>query len=147
MTTEIVGVVGDVLKDGLDTKPQPEIYLALNKLDKEHAITREINLVIRTSGDPNAFASSLRSMVREIEPTAALGHVGTLSSQVADSVSEPRFSTAVLTLSRCSRSASRSPVSTACCRTTCRSAGRRSAFAPRSVRRGPTSSVWSSARD
>jgi ABC-type antimicrobial peptide transport system permease subunit len=34
--------------------------------------------------------------VREIEPSAALGRVGTLSSQVADSVSEPRFSTAVL---------------------------------------------------
>ena len=96
LTTEIVGVVGDVLKDGLDTKPQPEIYLALNKADTEHGITREINLVIRTSGDPNAFASSLRSLVREIEPSAALGRVGTLSSQVADSVSEPRFSTAVL---------------------------------------------------
>jgi len=96
MTTEIVGVVGDVLKDGLDTKAQPEIYLAVNTLDKDHAITREINLVMRTSGDPNAFVTSLRSMVREIEPTAALGHVGTLSSQVADSVSEPRFSTAVL---------------------------------------------------
>jgi putative ABC transport system permease protein len=96
LTTEIVGVVGDVLKDGLDTKPQPEIFLALNKFEHEHAITREINLVVRTSGDPNAFASSLRSIVRELEPTAALGHVGTLSSQVADSVSEPRFSTAVL---------------------------------------------------
>lgn len=96
MTTEIVGVVGDVLKDGLDTKAQPEIYLALNKLDTEHAITREINLVIRTSGDPDAFAPSLRSIVREIEPTAALGRVGTLASQVANSISEPRFSTAVL---------------------------------------------------
>ena len=96
MTTEIVGVVGDVLKDGLDTKPQPEIYLALNKLDTEHGITREINLVIRTAGDPGAFGSDLRSMVRDSEPTAALGRVGTLSSRVADSVSEPRFSTAVL---------------------------------------------------
>jgi predicted permease len=96
LTTEIVGVVGDVLKDGLDTKPQPEIYLALNKVENEHSITREINLVVRTNGDPNAFASSLRSMVRELEPTAALGHVGTLSGQVANSVSEPRFSTAVL---------------------------------------------------
>ncbi len=95
-TFEIIGVVGDVLKDGLDTKPQPEIYLALNTLDQEHAITREINVVIRTTGDPSAIASTLRSMVRDIEPTAALGHVGTLSSQVADSVSEPRFSTAVL---------------------------------------------------
>jgi predicted lysophospholipase L1 biosynthesis ABC-type transport system permease subunit len=84
------------LKDGLDTKPQPEIYLALNKVDNEHGITREINLVIRTSGDPNAFAPTLRSVVRDLEPTAALGRVGPLSSQVANSVSEPRFSTAVL---------------------------------------------------
>ena len=96
LTTEIVGVVGDVLKDGLDTRPQPEIYLALNKVDNEHGITREINLVIRTSGDPNAFAPTLRSVVRDLEPTAALGRVGPLSSQVANSVSEPRFSTAVL---------------------------------------------------
>ena len=96
MTTEIVGVVGDVLKDGLDTKAQPEIYLALNKLDTEHSITREINLVIRANGDPAALGSTLRAMLRDIEPTAALGRVGPLASQVADSVSEPRFSTAVL---------------------------------------------------
>ena len=28
VTTEIVGVVGNVLKDGLDRAPRPEIYLA-----------------------------------------------------------------------------------------------------------------------
>src|SRR3954469_4383837 len=95
-TSEIVGVVGDVLKDGLDSTPQPEIYLALNKTDTEHSISREINVVIRTASDPNAFAPQLRSIVREIEPAAALGHVGALSSQVASSGSEPRFSTAVL---------------------------------------------------
>jgi predicted lysophospholipase L1 biosynthesis ABC-type transport system permease subunit len=89
-------VVGDVLKDGLDTTPQPEIYLALNKIEKEHVITREINVVIRTSGDPNAFTSNLRAIVRDIEPTAAIGRAGTLSSAVASSVSEPRFWTAVL---------------------------------------------------
>ncbi len=95
-TSEIVGVVGDVLKDGLDTTPQPEIYLTLNTTDPEHSISREINVVIRTASDPNAFAPQLRSIVREIEPAAALGRVGALSSQVASSVSEPRFSTAVL---------------------------------------------------
>ena len=97
LTTEIVGVVGDVLKDGLDTKAQPEIYLAVNSVEREHGITREINLVIRTNGDPNAFAPTLRSLVHEIEPSAGLGHVGALSTQVASSVSEPRFSTAILT--------------------------------------------------
>jgi putative ABC transport system permease protein len=94
VSTEIVGVLGDVLKDGLDTKPQPEIYLAHRK---DRTITREINLVLRTAGDPNAFAPSLRGIVHDLEPAAALGSVGSLSSRIADSVSEPRFSTAVLT--------------------------------------------------
>ena len=94
-TTEIVGVVGDVLKDGLDVRTQPEIYLAHNT--NAH-IRRELNVVIRTAGDPTAFASTLRSIVQEVEPTAALGRVGTLSSQIARSVSEPRFATAILTV-------------------------------------------------
>ena len=45
---------------------------------------------------PWIIASGWRFMVHETEPAAALGHVGTLSGQVADSVSEPRFSMAVL---------------------------------------------------
>jgi putative ABC transport system permease protein len=72
------------------------VYLALSKVHQEHAIDREINLVIRITGDPNALASTLRGMARDIEPTAALDHLGALSSQVATSVSEPRFSMAVL---------------------------------------------------
>jgi putative ABC transport system permease protein len=95
LTTEIVGVLGDVLKDGLDTQPQPEIYIAHRK---DRTITRELNVAIRTAGDPAAFAPSLRGIVHDVEPTAAMGRVGSLSSQVADSVSEPRFSTAVLTV-------------------------------------------------
>jgi putative ABC transport system permease protein len=91
--TEIVGIVGDVLKDGLDTEPQPEIYLAHNG---RAAIRREINVAIRTARDPAAFAPTLRSIVSEVEPLAALGRVGPLSSQVATSVSEPRFATATI---------------------------------------------------
>jgi putative ABC transport system permease protein len=93
ITSEIVGVVGNVLKDGLDTQTQPEIYLSHSA---QQRITREINLVIRTDGDPSSFVPALRSIVRDVEPTAALGRVGTLASRVADSVSEPRFATAVL---------------------------------------------------
>jgi putative ABC transport system permease protein len=91
--SEIVGVIGNVLKDGLDTQTQPEIYLP-HKASR--AISREINLVIRTDGDPAADATALRSIVREVEPSAALGRVGPLASRIDDSVSEPRFATAVL---------------------------------------------------
>jgi putative ABC transport system permease protein len=93
MTTEIVGVVGSVLKDGLDRETRPEMYFAHSK---ERGITREINLVIRTTGDPAAFVPALRSIVRDVEPTAALGEAGTLASRVTASVAQPRFATAIL---------------------------------------------------
>ena len=93
VTTEIVGVVGDVLKDGLDGQAQAEVYLAHGET---RGIRREINVVVRTAGDPLVFAATLRSLVADVEPTAALDRVGTMSSRVADSVSEPRFATTVL---------------------------------------------------
>ena len=93
ITTEIVGVVGSVLKDGLDREARPEMYFVHSK---ERGITREINLLIRTSGDPAAFVAELRSLVRDVEPTAALGEAGTLASRVSASVAQPRFATAIL---------------------------------------------------
>jgi putative ABC transport system permease protein len=93
VTTEIVGVVGNVLKDGLDRQPQGEMYVAHSPARQ---ITREINLVIRTDRDPNGFATTLRSIVRDVEPTAALDGVATLASRVSESVGQPRFATAVL---------------------------------------------------
>jgi predicted permease len=93
VTTEIVGVIGDVLKDGLDTAAQAEIYLAHGR---GGLIRREINVVVRTQGDPNAVAPILRSIVRDLEPTAAVEHVGTLANQVEASVSEPRLAMALL---------------------------------------------------
>ena len=93
VTTEIVGVVGSVLKDGLDRDARPEMYFAHSKT---RGITREINLLIRTHGDPAALVPVLRAIVREVEPTAALGEAGTLASRVSASVAQPRFATAIL---------------------------------------------------
>jgi predicted lysophospholipase L1 biosynthesis ABC-type transport system permease subunit len=93
ITTEIVGVVGSVLKDGLDREARPEMYLAHSKA---RGITREINMVIRTHGDPAAFVPTLRAIVQDVEPTAALGEAGTLASRVSASVAQPRFATAIL---------------------------------------------------
>ena len=93
VTTEIVGVVGNVLKDGLDRAPRPEIYLAHSEGARHGA---QINLVVKTSSNPNAFVPALRSILRDVEPTAALGEVGALSTQLSASVAQPRFATAVL---------------------------------------------------
>jgi putative ABC transport system permease protein len=54
--------------------------------------------VVRTVGEPSAFAATLRGIVAAVEPAAATARVRTLTSQIDRSVSEPRFATAILGL-------------------------------------------------
>jgi putative ABC transport system permease protein len=42
------------------------------------------------------MVATLRSIVRDVEPTAALGEAGPLASRVSASVAQPRFATAIL---------------------------------------------------
>ncbi|MFP5378299.1 MAG: FtsX-like permease family protein, partial [Vicinamibacteria bacterium] len=91
--TEIVGVVGNVLKDGLDRQPQAEIY----RLPQNgRALQGEVSLVVRTTGDPLAVVPALRETLASIDPQAVLDPVATLASQVDNSVGEPRFAALVL---------------------------------------------------
>jgi putative ABC transport system permease protein len=90
---EIVGVVGDVLKDGLDARPQPEIYSVATDA---RPIDDEANVVMRMAGDPARGAAILRAAVRETDPRAAIGLLTPLSSRVAASAAQPRFAVAVL---------------------------------------------------
>lgn len=90
--TEVVGVIGDVLKDSLDQKPQAEIY----EVAAADTSMRLLNFVIRTGGDPEGAARSIRDSVRALEPTAIVDRVGLLANRVSESVGEPRFAAAVL---------------------------------------------------
>jgi putative ABC transport system permease protein len=92
---EIVGVVGNVLKDGLDAKPRAEMY---NVPREPFGFPSSLNIVIRTSGDPLALVPALQQTVRGLDPTAAVDNVEPLGSRVSASVSEPRFAMSVLTV-------------------------------------------------
>jgi hypothetical protein len=89
---EIVGVVANMLKDGNDRKPQPEVYLLSRDSGRFYG---RFEIVMRLQGPPAAAAPSLRALIRELAPTAAVETV-TLSDRVAASVEQPRFATAVL---------------------------------------------------
>ena len=91
--TEIVGVVGSVLKDGLDSRPQPELYLLLKQ---GRPIRRELYVVVRTSGDSSALSAALRSLIREADKTAFIYRIAPLADLRSDSVAQPRFSMMVL---------------------------------------------------
>ncbi len=87
VTTEIVGVVSNLLKNGLDQKPLTEMF-ALPRFGKR--LPGGFNLAIRTSGDPVALAPAVRGLIRELDPTATVDTV-TLASRVSASVAQPRF--------------------------------------------------------
>jgi putative ABC transport system permease protein len=92
--TEIVGVVGDVLKDGNDAERQPEIYFAHGS--RTHHIAGLVNVAVRSSGPDAALASALRQLVREIDEGAAIDRLTPLSTLTAASWDQPRFAASVV---------------------------------------------------
>jgi predicted permease len=90
--SEIVGVVGNVLKDGPGSDPQPEIYRLAGT---ERPLKGEVHLVVRCD-DPRRLAGSLRGLARALEPSAAIDGLEPLSERLAHAVAPQRFATAVL---------------------------------------------------
>ncbi|HJQ32684.1 MAG TPA: ABC transporter permease [Pyrinomonadaceae bacterium] len=88
---EVVGVVGDVRHRGLDVDTRPEMFFP-------HLQTpsRQMTLVVRTSGDPVALAGPLRERVRELDRDQPVGNVKTMEAWVAESVASRRFSVLLL---------------------------------------------------
>jgi putative ABC transport system permease protein len=92
--TEIVGVVGDVLKDGNDRDHQPEIYFAHGSPTRH--IEFDAKILVRAADDPAALAPLIRDVVRETDRAAVVDQVTPLAVLVARSVDQPRFSMLIL---------------------------------------------------
>jgi putative ABC transport system permease protein len=89
----VVGVVKNVLKDGLQTAPQPEVYVVPAH---RYTVGGEIKLAVRTAGDPTSLAGIVRQLVRDLRRDAAVDNVLPLTSQLSDSVRTERLSTSTL---------------------------------------------------
>jgi putative ABC transport system permease protein len=94
-TSEIVGVVGNVLKDGLDARPQPEIYVPLAH---GYNLRNQVSFVMRAEQDPASLVAPLRQLLRDLRPDAALDRVQPLDTRIDASVAQPRFAAWVLAL-------------------------------------------------
>jgi predicted permease len=94
LTAEIIGVVGDVLKDGHDRQPQPALYF----VHGAHGIRipERVQLVIRTAGDPAAFAPDVRALLRATDHDAVIAKVEPLGASVAASVGARRLAALVM---------------------------------------------------
>ena len=93
-TNVIIGVVGNVLKNGNDAKAQSENY-QLARESSPGVFSDRFQVAVRTTGDPAALAPVLRDVIRAEAADAAVETV-TLSHRVSESVDEPRFAMTIL---------------------------------------------------
>jgi putative ABC transport system permease protein len=84
----IVGVVGNVRQAGLDVPTRPEVYF-LN--DASGAVANNMNLVVRTAGDPEALISAIRHQVVSLDANQTVYDVKTMQTVVDSSISSRRF--------------------------------------------------------
>ena len=87
---EVVGVVDDVRYGGVGDPVQPEMYLLSRQL-KSGFTVEEPMVLVRTAGNPLLLASTLRSIVRQMAPLAAVESVMTMEDRVWTSLARPRL--------------------------------------------------------
>jgi putative ABC transport system permease protein len=90
----VIGVVGDVLHDGLDGAPKPEMYLPV---EQSMNVESDPTIVVRTTLDSGAAAVELRGVVSALDPAIPVDRIETMHQLVSGSVAQPRFRTIILT--------------------------------------------------
>jgi len=88
---EIIGVVGDVLHNGLDAPPSPELFVAYQNFP-----LRDMHLVVHSQGDEAELAQAIRAEIATLAPALPVTRVATMAEFVSDSLAQPRFNMALL---------------------------------------------------
>jgi putative ABC transport system permease protein len=93
LTGEIVGVVGDVKADGLDSLTRPMIYWPYPQFPGIFN-----SLVIRTDAEPLSVAAAVKSQLWSVDREQPLSQIQTMEEVIADSVAPRRFNMLLLTV-------------------------------------------------
>jgi putative ABC transport system permease protein len=83
---EIVGIVGDVRDQQLDTKGLPAVYEPAAQVP-----FGAMYFGVRTEGDPASLISGVRAVIRDLDPELPLDAVGTVDALLSTSLSQRRF--------------------------------------------------------
>jgi predicted permease len=92
----IVGVVGRIKQDALDSESRIALYLPQTQYP-----VRGMNVVLRSATDPAGLAAAVRKEIRELDPDLPVYGVRTMSHRVDESLARRRFAMLLLTLFAC----------------------------------------------
>ena len=83
----VVGVVGRIKQYTLDSDSRIALYFAQTQY-----VTRDMNVVMRSSTDPAALTSAVKPEIRALDPDLPVYHVRTMQQRVDESLARRRFS-------------------------------------------------------
>jgi putative ABC transport system permease protein len=90
---EIVGIVGTIKHGMLDESPRAAMYVPLAQSHPP-----DMNVVVRTAGNPLLLAAGLSDAVHSLDKDQAVSAVRSMDDIVSASVAQPRFSSELLGL-------------------------------------------------
>jgi putative ABC transport system permease protein len=97
---EIIGVVGDVKQDGLDTiDPVATLYSPLSQLTAPKGVTWHsfsLALALRTNVPPAGLTSAVTNAVHEISPEQSVQEIATMDQLIATSLTPQKFNMLML---------------------------------------------------
>ena len=88
---EIVGVVGDVKRNGITTEMPAQYYLPFKQ-----AIIFSLPIIIRTAGDPLSVVGPLRAELSQLDSNIPLYRISTVEDYLSLSAAQPRFQTMLI---------------------------------------------------
>ncbi|HEV8337150.1 MAG TPA: ABC transporter permease [Candidatus Polarisedimenticolia bacterium] len=83
---EIVGIVGDVRLDGLETVNAETFYLSANQ-----RTISSLAVVIRTAGEPRSLMGAVRRRMRDIDPDQPVANLRTMEEVIGGSMAGRRY--------------------------------------------------------
>lgn len=93
---EVVGVVGDVKNSGLDVEPGTELYFHDSQYDFRGGLSRQVNFVVRTSGDPAELAAPARQAVWGRDAALPISGLQPMADVMGEAMARARFLTTLL---------------------------------------------------
>jgi ABC-type lipoprotein release transport system permease subunit len=90
---EIVGVAGDVRRDGLDAEQAPEVFMPLS----QHVLWQgQTNVVVRTALEPMSAAAAVARAVHALDRDLPLTDLEPMTRYLAESLGRRSFATLLL---------------------------------------------------
>ena len=95
----IVGVLKDVKQGGIAEETGTELYFLYDQAPATRGFApSNLNVVIRTSSDPDALAPAVRQVVREADASLPIVRYRSMDEVFSDAVARPRFLTTLLSI-------------------------------------------------